>query len=139
MARPLRPNLPPPLELNGRWNVGTLKKKVTKKVFFFLNGPALYQPPSPLNCPAIKRRTFTASLINLVYLLVTQTINNKRINADYKYMFIITYYYNNTIFFLCIYRIGLFVCLSVSKSNSLTLKETDLFSVLIFCKQKNIL
>ena len=30
MAGPLRPN-PPPLELNGRWNVGT-----------FLNGPALY-------------------------------------------------------------------------------------------------
>ena len=25
MARPLRPNPPPPLELNGRWNVGMLE------------------------------------------------------------------------------------------------------------------
>ena len=32
MARPLRPNPPPPIELNGRWNVGTLEKKAPKKV-----------------------------------------------------------------------------------------------------------
>ena len=31
MAGPLRPN-PPPLEPLGRWNVGTLEKKVKKKV-----------------------------------------------------------------------------------------------------------
>ena len=34
MAGPLRPN-PAPLELNGRWNVGKLEKKVPKKVLFF--------------------------------------------------------------------------------------------------------
>ena len=55
MARPLRPN-PPPLELDGRWNVIVGKKKVPKKFFFFIYGPAL-QPPPPLNGPAIKRRT----------------------------------------------------------------------------------
>ena len=51
MAGPLRPNppLPPPLELNGRWNFGTLEKKGSKKSYFFLNGPALYAPgPPPL-------------------------------------------------------------------------------------------
>ena len=52
MAGPLiRPNPPPPLKLNGRWNVG-------KKSYFFLNGPALYPSPPTLNGPAIKRRTF---------------------------------------------------------------------------------
>ena len=35
MAGPLRPNPHTPLELNGRWNVGTLKK-VPKKVIFSL-------------------------------------------------------------------------------------------------------
>ena len=35
MAGPLRPN---PLELNRRWNVG---KKCSKKISFFLNGPAI--------------------------------------------------------------------------------------------------
>ena len=33
MAGPLRPN-PPPLELNGRWKFGTLKKNYQKKFFF---------------------------------------------------------------------------------------------------------
>ena len=28
MTGPLRPNPPPPLKLNGRWNIGTLEKKV---------------------------------------------------------------------------------------------------------------
>ena len=45
---------PSPLELNGRWNV---EKKGSRKSYFFLNGPTLY-PPSPLNGPAIKRKTF---------------------------------------------------------------------------------
>ena len=35
MARPLRPT-PPPLEQNGRWNVGTLENEVPKKVLFSL-------------------------------------------------------------------------------------------------------
>ena len=35
MAWPLRPNPPPPLELNGRWNV---EKKGSQKSYFFLNG-----------------------------------------------------------------------------------------------------
>ena len=55
MAGPLRPNPNPPLELNGRWNFGTLEKKVLKQIF--LNGPALYPPP-PLNGPSF----FAASL-----------------------------------------------------------------------------
>ena len=37
-----------PFELNGRWKVGTLKKKVPKKSSFFLNGPPLYPPPPSL-------------------------------------------------------------------------------------------
>ena len=44
----------PPLELNCRWNVETLEKKV-KKNYFFLNGLA---PHPSLNGTAIKRRTF---------------------------------------------------------------------------------
>ena len=35
MAGPLRP-YPPSLELNGRWEVGALEKKVLKKVIFSL-------------------------------------------------------------------------------------------------------
>ena len=38
MARPLRPN-PPPLELDGRWNVIVGKKKVPKKFFLFMARP----------------------------------------------------------------------------------------------------
>ena len=34
MARPLRPNPPPPLELNGRWKNGKLDKKIKKKLFY---------------------------------------------------------------------------------------------------------
>ena len=35
MAGPLRPNCTPsPLKLNGRWNYGTLEKKVPKNEFF---------------------------------------------------------------------------------------------------------
>ena len=34
MALPLRLNPPPPLELNGRWNVGTLEKRFQKKLVF---------------------------------------------------------------------------------------------------------
>ena len=65
MARPLRP----PLELNGRLNVGTLGKKRFQKSDFFLIGPALYPPP-PLDGPAIKRRTFfAASLTNFSYYI----------------------------------------------------------------------
>ena len=52
MAGSLRPNPPSPLELNGRWKVGTLEKKVPKKLIY-LNGLGLYPPP-PLNGPAIK-------------------------------------------------------------------------------------
>jgi len=33
-AGPLRPNHPPLLELDGRWNFGMLEKKVPKKVIF---------------------------------------------------------------------------------------------------------
>ena len=45
MAGPLRPNpLPPPIELNVRWNFETLEKKFPS--YFFLKGPALYPPPS---------------------------------------------------------------------------------------------
>ena len=60
MAGPLRPT---PLELNGRWNVGTLEKKV-KKSYFFPNGPPSpsVTPPS-LNGPSIKRRTFFCSFL----------------------------------------------------------------------------
>ena len=59
MTGPLRPN-PPPLELNGRWNVGTLEKRFKKKLFFPLWPGPLAPPPGP----AIKRRTFfAASLI----------------------------------------------------------------------------
>ena len=50
MAGQLRPNIPLPLMANGtleRW-----KKNVPK---IFLNGPALYPPPT-LNGPAIKGR-----------------------------------------------------------------------------------
>ena len=40
MAGPLMPNphppQPPPIELNGRWNVGTLGKKSSKKRYFSL-------------------------------------------------------------------------------------------------------
>ena len=50
------PNPPPPLELNGRWNV---RKKRFPKNIFFLDDPALYPPPlPPLHGPAIERRTF---------------------------------------------------------------------------------
>ena len=54
MARPLRPNPPPspPIDPNGRWNVGTLKKKGSKK---------RSSPPPPLKGPAIKRRIFFAA------------------------------------------------------------------------------
>ena len=34
----------PPFELNGRWNVGTWRKKGSKTSSFFLNGPALTPP-----------------------------------------------------------------------------------------------
>ena len=34
------------------------KLKVPKKVIFFLNGRPYSSPPPPLNCQAIKRRTF---------------------------------------------------------------------------------
>ena len=37
---------------------GTLEKKGSKKNYFFLNGSDLYNPPPPLNEPAIKRRFF---------------------------------------------------------------------------------
>jgi len=42
--------------INGCWNVGTLEKKVPKKVLFSLMARPL--TPPPLNGPAIKRRTF---------------------------------------------------------------------------------
>ena len=37
---------PPPFELSGRWNVGTLEKRSLKSSFF-LNGPAFYPSPGP--------------------------------------------------------------------------------------------
>ena len=43
MTGPLRPNSPSPLELNCRWNVGTLGKKGYQKKFLY--GHALYPPP----------------------------------------------------------------------------------------------
>ena len=45
IAGPLRLNTPPPLELNGRWNVGTFEKKKVKKSYFFLNGRPFPPPP----------------------------------------------------------------------------------------------
>ena len=57
MVRPLRPN-PLPLELNGRWNYGMLEKKVPRKVLFFLNGPALYQPPPLLMVRQLREELF---------------------------------------------------------------------------------
>ena len=58
MAGPLRPNPPPPHELNGRWNVG--KKGLKKKKYFFLNGPALYLPP-----PLLMARTLRELFLRL--------------------------------------------------------------------------
>ena len=47
----------PPLELNCRWNVETLEKKVQKKIIFSLMArPCTPQPF--LNGTVIKRRTF---------------------------------------------------------------------------------
>ena len=54
MAKPLRPNPPPPLERNGpseRW-----KKRLKKKFIFSLMALPFTLPP--LNGQAIKRRTF---------------------------------------------------------------------------------
>ena len=62
MARPLRP--PPSLELNVRWNFGTVEKKDYKKSFFFLNGPALYPPPLLMARPLREELLFSASLTN---------------------------------------------------------------------------
>ena len=45
LAGPLRTNPPPPSELNGRWNFGTLEKKVPKKVLFPLMARQHYPPP----------------------------------------------------------------------------------------------
>ena len=45
IAGPLRPNPPPP-SLNGRWNVGTLKKSLKKIIFSLMARP--FTPP-PLN------------------------------------------------------------------------------------------
>ena len=61
MAGPLRPNPPPPHELNGRWNFGTLEKKGSKKSYFFLNGPALYNPPLLFMARPLREEFFFAA------------------------------------------------------------------------------
>ena len=64
MARPLRPNPQPPLELYGRWNVGTLEKNWFKESYFFLNGPALYPPPPLLMVRPLREGLFFATSLS---------------------------------------------------------------------------
>ena len=49
------------LELNGRWNFGTLENRFQKK-FFFLNGPALYPPPPILIALPLREEIFLLRL-----------------------------------------------------------------------------
>ena len=65
MARPLRP----PLELNGRLNVGTLGKKGSKKVIFSLMARP-YTPSPLLMAPLLREELFfAASLTNFSYYI----------------------------------------------------------------------
>ena len=57
MAGPLRPKLPPPLELNGRWKNGTLEKKVPKKVILSIIYP-LQPPPTLLMTLPLREELF---------------------------------------------------------------------------------
>ena len=65
MARPLRPNLPPPLELNGRWNVGTLKNKGYKKAFFSLMARPFTNPPPLLIARPLREELLRLPLLTL--------------------------------------------------------------------------
>ena len=77
MARPLRLNPPPPLELNGRWNVGTQEKKVPKKVIFSLLARPFTPPPSLMARPLREELFFCGfpnkhSVITNIYFLLLQ-------------------------------------------------------------------
>ena len=66
MAGSLRPNPLPPLELNGRWNIGTLErwnvgKKGTKKVLFALMAPPFTPPPLLLVAWPLREELFFAA------------------------------------------------------------------------------
>ena len=58
-----------PLELNGRWNDGTLEKKVKKS---FLNCPALYPPPLLMARP-LRKELFLLRLPLLFLCSIFQT------------------------------------------------------------------
>ena len=72
MAGPLRPNPPPPLEPNGRWNVGTLEKKGLKKVLFSLMSRPFTPPPLLMAMPLREELFFCgfpkAALVYLYYM-----------------------------------------------------------------------
>ena len=86
MARPLRP----PLELNGRLNVGTLGKKGSKKVIFSLLARP-YTPPPLLMAPLLREELFFCGFPYQFQLLYPGYFIKKRpfcININRFFLFI---------------------------------------------------
>ena len=82
MTGPLRTKTPS-LELNGRWNVGTLEKKGSKKVLFFFNGPALY--PLLMARPLREESFFLAASLNIRELIENSSQFNLSIKAGWTW------------------------------------------------------